>query len=396
MLKYTFPAFLFFSFGLILYGAIVDYIFPSVAGEFYFYTIHNNVLSLLVSVMVGTGVCVFGRYISSRFLRAAVYSTPDFGKITRFIKLKGPMLGVFCGAFFLSIDGITFLPERVGYRVDGEVVLSTLYALSGLCGLFCIPLLALAWSSKNSLLKQICFITFMFVIVCYFAKASRIFVLAPILYFIVSYYSGVRIYKYLAALAVLAMPITTSFILELRGQTMQGLVPFFNFLVDGSSEYTLFELFRDFFVSFSSGFFIFVETANSAVWMNFEDIWVSLNPQFGSAAGWGAVFEEYRIGDAIPYSSIGELLAFSHLLFYGFCFFMGILFGRAENNVKAGSLLGVAQIIVLLYMSALMPQYNLRSVVRFIYLVVAIDVAVLLRIYIFPRLKLNVPKRAQK
>lgn len=381
MYKYSFGLFLFFSFGIIFYGALVDYFFPLIANDFNFYSVHTNVKDIMVAFSLGFLICLTSRYFILKSYFDPLKVSSNFSRFTIVIKTKGPVLGIFAGLFFFSIDGVTYLPERLGYVIESGVFFSTLYAISGLCGLICIPLLALAWSSKNKLLKNICIILIFLVLLCYFAKASRVFVLGLIIYLLVSYYSGARYSKILLIITFILTPIAMSFIYELRGQLVQGLLPFLKFLFQGNSEYTFSELFFDFFISFSSSYYIFIETVNRAYWIDFQDLWISINPQFGSAAGWVDVFEEYRIVEAVPYSSLGEVIAYSSSFFYLFCFMLGVVFAKSEINYRYGRVIGVAQISILLYMAILMPQYNLRSVFRFFYLVLLLEGVLMIIIY---------------
>jgi len=379
--KFLFSLFLLFSFGIILYGAVIDYLFPSIASNFNFYSVHYNVASVMTTFLVGFVVCVISRLLIIQLYFDPLKKNLNFYNFTIIMKTKGPILGFFSGFIFFCVDGVTFLPERVGYVIEGGSFFSTIYAISGLCGLICIPLLALAWNSKSRFLKIICLILFLLVLLCYFAKASRVFVLGAIIYLTVAYYSGAKFSKFILFFVFSLTPISMSFIYELRGQLVQGLIPFLSFLFQGDSEYTISELFFSFFISFSGSYYIFMETVNRAYWIDFKDLWVSINPQFGSAAGWVDVFEEYRIVEAVPYSSIGEVIAYSNSFFYFFCFLLGVVFAKSEINFRYGRVIGVAQISILLYMAILMPQYNLRSIFRFFYLVLLLEAVLVIMIY---------------
>lgn len=373
MNNYLFSIFMFFSYGILFYGYVVDVLFNNVAYKFNFYGIHYNNNSVMLIVILGFALTIVGRNFSNTAPLQSSHQTESLAKFIDIIKFKSVMAGIFLAIFFILVDGVTFMPERVGYRINDDTVLSTFLALSGLSGLFCIPLLALVWKGPSFSLKLISLLLFFAVLFCYFAKASRTFSLAPILYFVTAYYCGAKIFKYLIFAIILVTPISVSFILELRGQNNQGFIPFLTFLIEGNSEYDVYQLIGDFFVSLASGYYIFIETVNSAGWMNFKDLWVSISPSFGEASGWTVLFSDYRINDAVPYSSIGELIAFNFLFFFSFSFMIGCMFGRAESHLYSGRFIGFIQVAVLLFMAFQIPQYNLRSIMRYFYLVGAIE-----------------------
>lgn len=118
----------------------------------------------------------------------------------------------------------------------------------------------------------------------------------------------------------------------------------------------------------TSSIYITAETAEAST-QNLFNIFVELNPLPGSMAGWYQIYEKQRINDAIPFNALGTVYSYGYLFTVLFGFFSAYAFSCFK---KAMAFVGKSNAILLsvlfaLMLCALLTQYNLRSMMRWLY-----------------------------
>ena len=375
MMLFYFTGFVIFGFPVLGY---VTYILGlSVISDFDFLSSKINTYEPLVLLLMGGGSYILAyftfNYLSTdKKLKIGNSNGLHIDEIRFVLSKYSPHIALFCMLFFFIFQGWMFFPERNGYRVEISF-LPSLYALAGVFGLLSIFILGFTYGSNRNAWKYIALFMFFIVFLAFFSKASRIFALAPTLFLLSSCWAEKKFSKGLL-LSLVFLPFLLTLSLQLRGLYLQGFFPFIEYLftdVDFSYEKVL----KGIISNFSSTYFIFSETLNQAGWMQLNDMLVSLNPLPGSLVGWRDVFWRYRINVNVPYSTLGEVFAYSIFLGLGFCIFLGFLVAKININIRSKTYLGVVQAILIFYVAILIPQYNLRSAARFLYLIIFLELA---------------------
>lgn len=360
-------------FGPNFLGCIGYLIEPEIALNYSFVSYYGEFYSPMIYLFLGVFSTFFGYWMVTRnFRKRNVYEgikNPFYyiEKYDSFVIFSSVIMGL----MFFSLRGIYYIPERIGYHAEIGVELPAfLSTMLGITGLLSIVLLGYSFGRTTGLKKYLVFFVFSIVLVCFYSKASRIFAFSPVIFFLMASIARKSNMKWLF-LSLFCMPVLVDAVLVYRGLYNQGFMAFVGYPYDFDYIRSLGSL----YLNLSSAYFIFSETLSSAGWQNFSDLYVSLSPLPGSYVGWYDVNENYRINRFVPYSSLGEIFAFSVLLGSLFLMFLGMVVALINANLYRYPLFGMMQAALLLYCCLLMPQYNLRSVMRFLYLLIAIEIA---------------------
>ncbi len=366
-------------FGLPLLGWLGYLANPEVDRYYSFVTYGTHLETSGVYLLLGL-VCIFlGFYIREFSFSSTSISVYEIeqreNKVKRlkeWMEIYGLMLGIFLSFFFFFFKGWTFFPERTGYRTEVETS-GLLNALSGVSGLLSIPALGAGFSVSKGKWRAFAVFVFFVLMLAFFAKASRIFAIAPLLFLGGAWLAGGKM-KYPFIISLVFFPLLLSMALELRGLHIQGFLPFISYVFSEYSVNFLNALFR-LYLNLGSSYFIFSETLVDTGWLSWGDMFVSINPLPGKMVGWYQVSDNYRIGSAVPYSAMGEAFGYSTLFGMLFCLLIGGLVSKINDNFLRLRYVGILQAVLLLYFCMLVPQYNLRSVMRFYYLIFFLGLA---------------------
>ncbi|WP_426370151.1 hypothetical protein [Pseudocolwellia sp. HL-MZ7] len=373
MMLFYFIGFVIFGFPIL--GYLTYILGLSDISDFDFLSLRTNTFEPLILLLMGSVSYALAYFMSNHLSSDKKLNITKNNELhmdeIRFVLGKySHYIALFCAVFFFIFQGWMFFPERYGYRVEISF-LPSLYALAGMFGLLSIFTLGFTYGSNKNAWKYIALFIFFIVFLAFFSKASRIFALAPTLFLLSSCWAGKKFSTSLSVSLIL-LPFLLTLSLQLRGLNLQGFLPFIEyFFTDVDFSYD--KVLRGIISNFSSTYFIFAETLNQAGWMQLNDVLISLNPLPGSLVGWRDVFWKYRINVNVPYSTLGEVFAYSVSLGLGFCVFLGLLVGKINKNITSKTYLGIVQAILIFYVAILIPQYNLRSAARFLYLILFLE-----------------------
>ncbi|WP_420179703.1 hypothetical protein [Paenarthrobacter sp. TA1.8] len=207
---------------------------------------------------------------------------------------------------------------------------------------------------------------------------SRRFALIPILFalgvFVASNTRKTRIGLVIAAaLTAALLPLPLAF----RGAPGHGLLPYLEMFR------TLSPLDADWLGALNNvlvSFAIIGRTAFGLIDMNMTDIWISVNPIGGDSAGWYEIAHKMRLNAYTPTAGIGELANVGWIPVTVFALALGAALAWVElavrRQVQSGAQVVAAMLLGLTALFALqMVQYNLRSAIRMLVYLAALELA---------------------
>jgi hypothetical protein len=130
-----------------------------------------------------------------------------------------------------------------------------------------------------------------------------------------------------------------------------------------------------------AGFKISTLTAFTQPTIPLDALWVSINPVTGNTAGWYEIARTLRLNQFTPYSAIGELGNYGPAVFAAVFAGIGLLLGVAQRlndllfREQLWKLVGVAALGLTFVFVIQFAQYNLRSNMRYLYLMLLIQIA---------------------
>jgi hypothetical protein len=179
-----------------------------------------------------------------------------------------------------------------------------------------------------------------------------------------------------ASLPILQIPLTV------RGNTSHGLVPYLGVLSHGIS-FDLTSVASNVLFAFQlTGYVAF-----SAPHLDVHSLLISLDPRSGAASGWYGIEPQLRINIYTPYNALGELGNYGWLALVGFYTSLGVYLCHLENHVRRLLFRGQGLFALPLFalaclFLALTLEYNLRSCVRILYYLFALELAIPLALWI--------------
>lgn len=277
--------------------------------------------------------------------------------------------------YFVSY-GMFCLSSRYGYEPVIPAFFDSFKTITSFLGLISLIILCVSLNASDSARVKVLIVFLILVLMlCFFSKATRIFGVGYLIYSLALIFSQGKVTKITGYVLLLFTPWMFGVSLTLRNELVQGAVPFLHLLTSEKFSLSISDSYLNLIINFGSGFYIFTETLVSANWLTFDDMLVSLSPLSGDTVGWNNVYADYRVNSVIPYSSMGELYAFSAYVGHLFSFLLGCLIASVCELKRKNFILGVLCYLLLVYCCFLIPQYNLRSVMRFIYLIVFIIIS---------------------
>lgn len=179
------------------------------------------------------------------------------------------------------------------------------------------------------------------------------------------------------ALLMLALP------LYFRGLPSHGLVPHLEGLVTFALSPEIIATSAN---NILAGFKISALTAFTQAPIQIEALWISINPVTGDSAGWYEIARSLRLNQFTPYSAIGELGNYGAVVLTLVMGGIGLLLGLSQriNDVLLREptlkLVGIAALGLTFVFVIQSAQYNLRSNMRYLYLMLAIQVIALIAV----------------
>lgn len=365
---------LFIIFGVQSIGWFLYIFNPGLPSDMDFLSYGASDSGAIFYLLVGAAFFVFGykTFAGKEVARDSMYLLDELKSSSGNILLLGPMLAV----LFILFSGAASIPSREGYHVVNFSFLpSFLISISGIAGLLALPLLGLTFAKGGKTFKLLSIVLLLVLMVCYFSKASRILAFAPLAFWGMAYAISGKGKIFLAISFVIA-PVFVHIVLASRGQLIQGFMPFLEYAIYDLT-FGLGEVLWSALSSLAGPYFIFSETLIDSQWQVWSDISISLNPDFGVRAGWYEVSDFYRVNRFVPYCALGEVFAYSLLFGCIYCFLLGALLARLSLRVRRREFLGYLMLAIYLYACVLIPQYNLRSVMRFVYMVAFLELIIL-------------------
>lgn len=215
----------------------------------------------------------------------------------------------------------------------------------------------------------------------FFSLGSRRLALIPILLLIAQLFSrGGRLRPGFVAAVVVLSPALLALPLYLRGLATHGLVPYLGslpaFALDGDNYLTSVN-------NILAGFKITVLTGLSSPQIPLENLWISINPLTGNMAGWYDVAPTMRLNRFTPYSAVGELINYGPVVFILFFAALGVLLSMVHRlnlellKGKRTIFVGLAVLGLTVVLTVQFGQYNLRSNIRYLYLMIGIQLVTL-------------------
>jgi hypothetical protein len=302
----------------------------------------------------------------------------DFGDLTRY---KGII--IFAAAADLSIAvalaGIDRLLVRSTYIFDvGGGFLNTIVSMASLAAIAGLGLVAFGTKGAPRAFAVMLIAAF---VIYFVALGTRRLGLIPIillLSYILAKRGQVRVPG--VVLAVATSVVGLSMTLHFRNLPFHGLLPH----LAGLRSFTLgLDEIRENLNNVLVGFRITALTAFKEPAISMDVFRISVSPFSGSSLGWGEVSQQLRINTYTPYSAIGEVANQGVTITAIVFIVLGLVFGIVER-LNGGLLASASTRIYALLVLGLIflfvvqsIQYNLRSITRYVFLAVAVQLAVI-------------------
>jgi hypothetical protein len=302
----------------------------------------------------------------------------DFGDLTRY---KGIIL--FAAGLDLAVAvalaGVDRLLMRSTYIFDIEGgFLGTIVSMASLAAIVGLGLVAFGTKGGPRVLAVLLITAF----VLYFvALGTRRLGLIPII-LLLSYIlaNRGRVSPRSAVVAVVASVVGLSLTLHFRNLPLHGLFPH----LGGLPSFRLgMDEIRENLNNVLVGFRITALTAFEQPAIPSEVFRISVSPFSGSSLGWGEVSQQLRLNTYTPYSAIGEVANQGVMLTAVFFVALGLIFGLIERLntgllASASTRLYALLVLGLVFLFVVQSiQYNLRSITRYVFLAVGVQLVVI-------------------
>ena len=261
----------------------------------------------------------------------------------------------------------------VGYIGDPVIVAASTLALPAVA--------VLGWLSQASYTpagKIASWVGIVLYATVLFALATRAFALLPVMAALGMIAARPGEFQFRAALfaAAIGSVLLLELPLSLRGGASHGLIPYLAFVAQGNVAFDLSP-----FSNVLSSFQLTGRVAFGVPPLPFSDLLISLDPRPGQLVGWYDIEPLLRLNVFTPYNALGELANYGWLVLVVFFFCTGVYLGHIDRSVRRLIAAGQALPALLLFGLACLftittLQYNLRSNVRILYYMVALDVAI--------------------
>ncbi len=186
-----------------------------------------------------------------------------------------------------------------------------------------------------------------------------------------------------------------AYIMQLRELEMHGVIPYLKSISSESKSFVR-SFFFNIYYSFIYGVFVTIKTIQKSE-LDWNIIFISLNPLPGSMAGWYDYADKMRINIYAPYSLHGRIFKMGYFFTVIYFFLTGVVFSFFERKIrvlleKKKRVLSFIIVLILMLHIVYAFEYNMRAAIRYIYYAFFI----LLLVYLTNQILLNLPKRKKE
>jgi hypothetical protein len=320
-------------------------------------------------------------------------SLMNFEGITRFSGwfLALGTVEIFALINSLGLSGLISRPTRFLGRGSSFDSLILMVALAA------VVVVAIAFFSTHGFARLYAFVLLSAFVACFISLGSRRLALVPLLIllgFAISRQGRVRILPVFVvaffSLLLLSLP------LHFRGSYEHGLLPYlgslstYQFNVDTVAT-ALNNVIAGYKITALSGF--------TQPPVDLSVLWITLNPISGDSAGWYDVSRGLRLNRYTPYSAMGELINYGPYVLVPVTMGLGVALGLIQRfntrllNDNFGKFVAVVALGLVFMFVVQSGQYNLRSVLRYIYLALGIQIVALVLVWVHNSRKSPVERR---
>ena len=182
-----------------------------------------------------------------------------------------------------------------------------------------------------------------------------------------------------------------SFLMQLRSLNSHGLLPYLKSIGSSPKSFSR-SFFFNLYYSFIYGIYVTIATIRKAQ-LDWNIIFVNLNPLPGSIAGWYDYADQMRLNFYAPYSLHGRVFKTGYIFTIIYFFLTGLIFSYFEKVVRIKFIknkrVTAFLIVILLALHIVYAfEYNMRAAVRYLYYAFFI----LFVIYLYRQIQNNLPK----
>jgi len=161
-----------------------------------------------------------------------------------------------------------------------------------------------------------------------------------------------------------------AYIMQLRGLDSHGIIPYLKSIVIFKGEFIRSFLFNIYY-SLIYGVFVTIKTIQNSQ-LDWNIIFINLNPLPGSIAGWYDHAKDMRINTYVPYSLHGRVFKTGTIFTIVYFFTTGLIFSYMEKKVRSflnkdKRLLAFTIVLILILHIVYGFEYNMRAAIRYIY-----------------------------
>ncbi|MCC2034062.1 hypothetical protein [Microbacterium allomyrinae] len=334
------------------------------------------------ALFVAASLCLIGAaLVRRRPSHIAIGDLLDLGDLSKYAKWF-LLIGVVELAVLAYIVGINEIFERDSRLLGRGTNIETIVSMLAVAVLV---LVGIAFFTSKGALRFLSLVLILGFIAYFVSMGSRRLALVPLLLLLAYVFARRgKLSVIPVVIAAVGAVVTLALPLHFRGQASHGLLPYMASL----SSFSLSpEMLATSLNNFVAGFKITAVTGFQSAKIPTEALPISLSPLDGNVVGWYEVAPLLRINRYTPYSAIGELINYGSLVFVVILLGLGIVLGFSQvlNDKLLTSPLGRLVAILalgLIFMFVIQSsQYNLRSVVRYIYLALGAQVIGVVLVY---------------
>ena len=257
-----------------------------------------------------------------------------------------------------------------GYMGHESVLFLKLYTFS-------LPISSFAISIIRK--RYLRYTLFIFVLIIIFSTSSRSILILPFVYILGSVIRHNRFVLIKAFILVCLAIILSSIALEYRSHPIQGVLGNGSYLLTNGFNLDYISLGLNYLFSYSVSLLTFMINE-----VNYDSaiFWLSINPLPGFMLDLTLIVENAKANVFAPYSTIGEVYLMGGLCFTIFYSIIGYTIGSVEYKSSNNAIIIAIVFILTLLFAFLSLQYNVRGSIRFIYLVILLNIFISLHSFL--------------
>jgi len=301
-------------------------------------------------------------------------------------RLAGPLLvlAVLHIATLIAFLGLGPLLERPN-RLIGRS--STLEGALGMLAVGMVLVVGIVFFTKSGPVRAAAAVILSAYALYFFSLGSRRLAVVPVLLLLANILARRGRAQWWKVASIIALsPAILSLPLFLRGSPTHGLRPYFAALPEfvftgGNYATSLNNILAGFKITALSGF--------PQGQIPIEWFYISVNPETGVSAGWYEIARRMRINQNTPYSGLGEIISQGFLVFVIMMLALGFVLGLVHRVNRyllthpRAKYVAMATLGLTLVLTVQFLQYNLRSNMRYLYLILLLQGAALITVKIY-------------